>query len=329
MNELYVLFFTACGEEQARRVRRLLPEYSVTLCTPGTPAAAFVQQAFDVRADLVFVGAMGIAVRLIAPYLKRKDVDPAVVVMDDLGKYAISVLSGHIGGANNLCRLLAERLECTPVITTATDLHHQFAVDSWAYQHQCTIADLSKIKTISAALLKGESIGFQSVFPVEGTLPFRHSATASAGIYVGLDEERKPFEETLSVIPRVVTLGVGCRKETDVAAFEQFVLQTLLAQKISLRAVKQLVSIDLKAEEACLLCFSEKYQIPFLTASAEELNAVVGSFAHSELVQRVTGTDNVCERSAVYFSKGRIVQPKLAKDGMTLAFAVEDWKCMF
>lgn len=329
MNKLYVLSFTKCGRLLAERIQQAFSKEEIQLFSKEESAAEWVRRAFEEHADLVFVGAMGIAVRLIAPYLKRKDVDPAVVVLDEQGTYAISVLSGHIGGGNELCRTLAAALGAAPVITTATDLSGKFAVDSWAYRHDCVIPEISRIKTISAAVLREEPIGFCSDYPVMNELPFAVSDQAEIGICVSLNAEKCPFETTLAVVPRIVTIGAGCRKGSDAAAFEAFLLETLAGQKISLQAVKELVSADLKAEEACMKAFSQKYEIPFRVATAEALAEVKGTFSSSELVQRVTGVDNVCERSAVFFSKGQLLLPKTAQNGMTVALAAKDWKCMF
>ena len=134
-------------------------------------AKEFTRRCFAGCDAIVFIGAAGIAVRMIAPLVKAKDTDPAVLVIDEKGRFVIPILSGHIGGANALAMRLATLLHATPVITTATDVNGVFAVDVWATQNGCAIPDTQHIKAVSAALLVGQSVGVQSYFGICGTLP--------------------------------------------------------------------------------------------------------------------------------------------------------------
>lgn len=131
----------------------------------------WTKAAFETKDAILFVGACGIAVRAIAPYIKNKAVDPAVIVIDEKGHFVISLLSGHLGGANELTRSIAKIIGAVPVITTATDLNGCFAVDEWAKNNNLRIGSMALAKDISAALLRGETIGVVSDFPIEGTLP--------------------------------------------------------------------------------------------------------------------------------------------------------------
>lgn len=136
-----------------------------------TRAREWVASVFSSCQALVFVGAVGIAVRLIAPHITSKETDPAVVVLDEKGRFVIPVLSGHLGGANELAERLASLFNAQAVITTATDIHKVFAVDVWSREQGCAILDISTIKHVSARLLQGEPVGFMSDFPVDGALP--------------------------------------------------------------------------------------------------------------------------------------------------------------
>lgn len=131
----------------------------------------WTKEQFAWADGIIFVGACGIAVRHIAPYLVSKKKDPAVLVIDECGKFVISLLSGHLGGANELAEQAAQILGAIPVVTTATDLHHCFAVDVFAKKNHCEILNLPAAKEVSAALLAGKEVGFYSDFPVEGELP--------------------------------------------------------------------------------------------------------------------------------------------------------------
>ena len=138
-----VFAFSRQGCRTARRVMEFFGSNSVSAYTMerfgedgfvaiGSPSRAFYGDIFNRSDAIVFVGSAGIAVRKIAPYVRDKTTDPAVVSIDELGKFVIPLLSGHIGGANDLALKIADELGATPVITTATDINHKFSVDTWA-----------------------------------------------------------------------------------------------------------------------------------------------------------------------------------------------------
>ena len=163
------LAFTDTGLALARRLADALPG-SVDRCgSGGVSLAGWTALQFAQSDALVFVGAVGIAVRAIAPHCRSKASDPAVVVLDECGRFAVPVLSGHLGGANNLARALAAVCGAVPVITTATDAHGIFAVDEWAKHQNCTVLEAERIKHVSSKLLAGQSVRFAAEFPVQGT----------------------------------------------------------------------------------------------------------------------------------------------------------------
>ena len=163
------LAFTDTGLALARRLADALPG-SVDRCgSGGVSLAGWTALQFAQSDALVFVGAVGIAVRAIAPYCRSKASDPAVVVLDECGRFAVPVLSGHLGGANDLARALAAVCGAVPVITTATDAHGIFAVDEWAKHQNCTVLEAERIKHVSSKLLAGQSVRFAAEFPVQGT----------------------------------------------------------------------------------------------------------------------------------------------------------------
>lgn len=297
----------------------------------GCTATEYLGENFCKRDGFLFICAAGIAVRMIAPLLKSKDVDPAVVVMDELGRYSIPVLSGHLGGANEMAETVAQIVGAEIVLTTATDINGKFAVDVWAKRAGCAILDVKKIKTVSSAVLRGEKVGISSSFACEGVLPQELTKEpAETGICISLSGRHQPFLNTMNVVPRIVSLGVGCRRGVSAGQFEDFILAQLSQHDIALEAVEKIASVDLKKDEGCIIAFSEKYRIPFVTYTPTELSAVPGQYAASRLVKEVTGVDNVCERSAVLASRnGRKLLSKTSGDGCTCALAVRDWKCKF
>jgi len=273
---------------------------------------------FDV---LVYVCACGIAVRAVAPYLHSKTTDPAVIVIDDCGKFVIPILSGHIGGANAIADKLAELLGAQAVITTATDIGGHFSPDSFAAANGLIITDMSSAKAIASAVLDGERIGFVSDYEYRN-MPDELSADMECrtGIYVG-DGDFQPFSVTLRLVPKNIVLGIGCKRGTDSQTIEQAVLSVLEDAGISTERVRDIASIDLKSDESGLLEFCREYSLVPRFYTAKELEAVSGEFTSSDFVKNVTGVDCVCERSAVRCSGGELIIRKKVLDGVTVAAA--------
>ncbi len=289
----------------------------------------WTEDAFSMSEGLVFVGACGIAVRTIAPYIKNKTIDPAVVVVDETGKYAISLLSGHLGGANDFALEIAGIIGAEAVITTATDLNNKFSVDDWAKRHHLRLGETQIAKEISANILNGERIGVSSDYPIEGRLPEQllyeeHARDLTIGFILSIYENKKPFNRTLHLVPKTITIGIGCRKGIPLEAAATLLHKVLKEQSISVHAIEKLCSIDIKQEEEALKQLAKKIRVPFEVFSAEELAQVEGEFTSSDFVQSVTGVDNVSERAAVLGSHGRLIVKKQILNGVTLALAIRD-----
>ena len=331
--------FTALGAQTAARAASLLTDFrceryarTVDLSLSGTQLSRFAQQAM-VDCDLiVFVGAAGIAVRAVAPYLMGKAYDPAVLVIDEQGRFVIPLLSGHLGGANALAERLAGGLGAQPILTTATDGRQVFAVDTWAKAHGCAVIEPHRIKYVSGALLRGETVGVRSDFSVDGLLPAHIDlkSDAESGFTIGFDTEARPFAHTLHLVPRIAYLGVGCRKGTRAEDIEATVQTALAAAKLPWEAICGAASIDIKQNEPGLLLFCENHGLPLTVFSAEQLQAAEGEFTPSDFVRQTVGVDNVCERAAVCAAQGgRLILRKCAQNGVTAAVAVGDWRVCF
>ena len=296
--------------------------------TSHKSVCADMGELFSANDALIFIGACGIAVRDIAPHLKNKTVDPAVLVLDDQGKFVIPILSGHIGGANALANHLAAQLGAVPVITTATDGSGKFSCDTWAVTHNCAISSMKTAKDVSAAILTAD-VPVSSEFALPQTLPNGLVAgnTGELGIFIGIHTDA-PYTSTLRLIPRIVTLGIGCRRDISMETIFAVVKETLEAHRIDTRAVGCVASIDVKADEAGLLACAKVLKAQTVFYTADELNAVPREFAESEFVRKTVGVGNVCERAAVC-SGGTLIIPKTAKDGVTVAAAVKEWRIEF
>ena len=277
---------------------------------------------------IIFVCACGIAVREIAPYVKDKTTDPAVLVMDDRGQYVIPILSGHIGGANALAETVSKLTGATPVITTATDGARRFSCDKWAAEHGCAITSIDNAKAISAAILT-QNVSVSSEYALPEKLPagLVRSIDGEKGIYIGI-YEKEPYALTLRLVPRTVTVGLGCRRGTTEEVISDAVRQVLGEYKIDVRAIARIASIDVKRGEEGLASYALKNNFPAAFYSAEELAAVPGEFTESEFVKRTVGVGNVCERAAAA-SGGRLIVKKTALNGVTVAAAADDGSVSF
>lgn len=278
---------------------------------------------------LVFIGATGIAVRAIAPHVRDKFSDPAVVSVDEAGQFAVPLLSGHVGGANDLAREVAAAIAARAVVSTATDVNGLFAVDEWARKQGLALVERQIAKEVSACLLDGGTVGFASDIAVEGALPSGvEEGPHELGIKVGLDMADCPFARTLHLVPRVVTVGVGCKRGTDAAALEAFVRGALANAHISPAAVARVASIDVKRDEEAVLALARALGCEPVFYSAEQLAAVEGTFASSDFVKAAVGVDNVCERAAVA-GGARLIGGKEAHEGMTVALGQDEASVRF
>ena len=330
-----IIAFTDNGMEIAYKLSNSLSETNdvdFTRCGKGA-LSTWTEEHFSTNDALIFIGAIGIALRAIAPYIKTKTKDPAVVVVDELGQFSIPILSGHIGGANELALRISEILNAIPVITTATDINKVFAVDTWAKSQGLHILNPECIKLVSSKLLKGESVHVKSDYPIQGNLPknvylndLEDSNVGYDVIITHKDLENERKNDTLLLVPQIITVGIGCRKDISFEAIESSILNIIESENYHISAINALASIDKKANEKGILEFAKKYDLPFNTYSAEELNSLEGDFTKSEFVKSVVEVDNVCERSAIMESNGKLIRRKDTCDGagVTVALAIND-----
>ena len=368
-----VISFTERGREVSLRIRRILEREGIRcrnfarerFCRGEEGLEVFAGELSAWSGDrfgdseaLIFVGACGIAVRAVAPWVRDKFRDPAVVAVDEGGRFVIPLLSGHVGGANRLARLLAGSLGAIPVITTATDVSGKFAVDVFAAENSCAISDRRLAKEISAAVLAGERIPLLSDFPLEGEFPreiYVCKKTAAggknlAGSAAGGESPAGPAAEleeqtgglririTLSdrgrdgelrLIPRAAVLGMGCRRGVSEEELWRAAERALGEAGVDWRGLRALASVDLKKNEEGLIRLAARLQVPFLTFSAEELNRLPGEYSSSDFVKRTAGVDCVCERAAMAAAclgggRGRLAAGKRAFGPVTAAVAAAE-----
>lgn len=331
-----VFAFTEAGKAAARRVASALDirDLFAPARLAGVGFSAYdgglpdaVGAVFD-RDALVFVGAAGIAVRAVAPHVHSKCADPAVLCVDEQARFVIPLLSGHIGGANRLACALADALGAVPVITTATDVNGRFSVDAWAAERGMAISSMALARRVSAEILVRD-LPFWSDAPRPEFLPagLYWSDSGELGVCVSV-RALHPFADTLLLSPRALVVGIGCRRDVPESSIATAVEAVFASQNLCLDAVARAASIDLKRGEPGLSGFCAHLGWPVDFYPAEALNALPGRFSGSEFVRQTTGTDSVCERAAM-MRGGRLIVPKTALNGVTVAVAELEWGLEF
>ncbi len=283
---------------------------------------ALTDSIFSEYDALVFVSACGIAVRACAAHIRSKMSDPAVIVTDECGNFVIPVLSGHLGRANALAEHLAECISSVPVITTATDTGRKFSPDSFALANNLFITDMNTAREVASAVLEDEEIGFFCDYPYTNVPPeIAEGKICRTGIVVGTDLSYRPFDVTLTLVPKNIVLGMGCKKNESYENICAHISSVFRSAGIPEERICAMSTIDIKSEEPGLKKYCTDHEIPMYVYSAVELMMVEGNFSSSEFVRKITGADNICERSAVRCSEGNLVIRKTPSDGITVAAA--------
>lgn len=322
-----IYYYTEKGKGIANFLKHYCQEYSCRVVLRNNNKE--IESDFQNAKAIIFISACGIAVRTIAPYVKDKFTDPAVVCMDDNANNIISLLSGHIGQANKLTKKLAKTLNSNAIITTATDINNRFSVDEWAKDNNLIISNRKIAKLISAKILEND-IGFYSNFPVDGKLPngLISKSNGEYGIVIN-DYETDIFDITLTLLPRNLVVGIGCRKDKTKIEIEEVVTNAFFEAQLDIRRISNIVSIDIKSKEKGLLEYAKSIQAPINFFSASTLKKAIGKFTDSDFVQSTVGVGNVCERCVSIATDKNILTKKFAMNGVTVAIGETNWRGEF
>ncbi|HTG82374.1 MAG TPA: cobalt-precorrin 5A hydrolase [Geobacteraceae bacterium] len=285
----------------------------------------------------VFIMAAGIVVRVIAPHLSGKEVDPAVVVMDDTARFAISLLSGHLGGANELAARCAFITGAREVITTATDGHDLPSFDMLAKDHGWEIEELARVKLLNSMLLDDEEIAVMDStglvrphFHGRGRLVFHDTFVAARrsgakGFLFVANSVIPPqlrSENLLVLRPKNLVLGIGCNSGTSADEIEEVVGANLKRLFLAIKSVRCVASAVAKRDEAGLLEFAGRLGVPVRFYESDELNAVSVPTPPSKAALEAIGAVGVAEPAALLASGGgRLILTKVKSGNVTLAIA--------
>jgi cobalt-precorrin 5A hydrolase len=286
---------------------------------------------------IICIMATGIVVRLIAPLLQGKDSDPAVVVMDEAGKFAVSLLSGHLGGANELCERCAFVTGARAVITTATDVNGLPSFDVLAREFGWAIEDLSRVKTLNSILLDGEEIAVvdatglvRSYFHGRGKLVFhdtfvaglRSNARGFLFVTSSVVPPQLQSPNLLVLRPRNLVLGIGCNSGTEAEEIKAVIMANLKRQFLSPLSIDCIATAEAKRDEPGLVACAASLGAPLFYFPSPELNRVEAPTPPSDHVIKAIGASGVAEPAALLASQGGKLLLKKVKDGnVTLAIA--------
>lgn len=344
---LAIVAVTPGGAELARRLASEFPEASVFLpekfrrddpCRYFTaPLAELLPELFAETEGLVCIMATGIVVRILAPHLRGKEVDPAVVVLDEAGRFSVSLLSGHLGGANALARDLARLTGGEAVITTATDVNGLPAWDEAAREEGLRVEPLENIRTLNALLLRGEKIvlvdrrgriarrfaGVPAVEPAENFTEALKSGAAGRVFVTNRYIPRLEEQKNLLVLrPRDLVVGIGCNRGTSAEEIGTTVAAELKHAFLALASVACVATIADKRDEAGLTRFARQHNLPVEYHDAEALNRVAAPSEPSPHALRAVGARGVCEPAALLSAgDGRLLVRKKKVGNVTVAVA--------
>jgi len=339
---LAIWAITPEGAKLAVRISEKLPVAIVCLSESVEVPAGFsgyrfarlsqaVTRSFGQYAGHIFIMSAGIVVRLIAPHIRHKTLDPAVLVVDEKGRHVISLLSGHIGGANELAREVAQLIRATPVITTATDVNNVPGIDVLAKAANLFIENPEAIKTVSMAFLTGRKIHLHDPFRIlchkisQFSVLTSHFPDSVPGVFID-DVQMELPPEVLILRPRSLSLGMGCNRNTDMAEMKALLYEVLEKFNLSPNSLESIASIDIKEDETGLIALSQNLNLELKFFSREELNQVTNIENPSEMVEKHVGVKSVCEAAAILASKmGKLIVAKHSTRNVTAAIARTDF----
>ena len=332
---LAVISFTNAGKELGEKLARVMDgDHEVELFHKGMWEGSLdrlVARLWEEFDGIIFISAAGIASRLIAPHLRNKLVDPAVICMDDTGRFAIPILSGHYGGANEMARQIAASTGASPVITTATDNRGIQAPDMFAKDNGYVVENLESLARITSMMVNGEPIGFFSEFgPVidYGQLVIIESVDLVKSNLPGMIIVSNRVGIQVSSIPHLIlrpsniNLGLGCRKEVSGGRIIDFIYEVLSEEGLSPLSVGNIGTIELKRNEPGIIEAAEHFGCGLKIFSGEDISKVQDMFMKSDFVKNTVGVNSV-SAPAAYLMGGNLIREKAVKNGITLSVTVE------
>jgi len=346
MENVSVLAITKNGVNIGGKLKELFPDWNIfapsklsnenkSIIWYSEPTSDKIIELFKNSNALICLFSLGAVIRLIAPHLKDKKTDPAVIVIDDKMTFVISVLSGHIGGANELTQEISEKLNALPVITTAADVNKTIVVDLVGRQFGWKIDDETTVTKISAHMVNSESIG---VFQQTGNKKWYKELPKNVTIYDNLEELKKSnskahliisdaiidnelAQESVIYRPQSLVIGIGLHWDTTKDTIREGIEYCLEKFNLSSKCIAKLVSIKKPEDVQGLIDLGKEMKIPVEYVDREELAEIITPNP-SSTVKAFEGTASVSEAAAIKVSNGKlIVEKQKFPPNLTIAIA--------
>lgn len=323
-NSVAVFHITKKGLSLAHRLKGLYPDAQVLKLISEIKA-----ETWGKYRTLIFIMAAGIVVRKIAPLLKDKKTDPAVIVLDEKGSYAVSLLSGHLGGANEAAKDIADFLKGKAVITTASDVNNMPSIDLWARDKGLVIDEWELLPSLATKLLDNGTLSAYS--DIDIVLPevfLRTAEAAEADIlitnHITINDNKKNVKGQLYMRPKNIVIGFGCNSGTTEEEITGAITDLLKKHNLAFSAIQSIATLDKKSSEPGLMAFAKKHNLNIKSFTPEELNSVSG-VTKSEVVFKATGANAVAEPAALLAScAGSLLVQKQKIGNVTVAIAIMD-----
>ena len=324
------------GKELALTIKKHLDDDSTVIRADlfHKDVKKYLKIAFYEYDAIVAIMASGILIRSIAPYIKSKTTDPAVINIDDNGNFVISTLSGHLGGANKLTNKIATLIDATPVITTSSDINNRLGIDVLASDLYLSIDKPKEILFFNKAILDGQKITLTMKNEKKYLLNYLEKNTLEMDvslvncdnvsedeIKVGLDGHEIILKEKKMVV------GIGCRRGKEYEKIHEGFSKSINELNIDASRVNQLASAEIKKDEKGILKLSEKLNIPVNFVDLDRLKLFESQDVQkSEFVKSKFGIYGVCEPSALITAgfDSKLIYKKTSYDGVTIAVAISN-----
>ncbi len=285
---------------------------------------------------IIAIMASGILIRSIAPLIESKTTDPAVINIDDNGKFVISTLSGHIGGANELTNKISDLIDATPVITTSTDVNNKLGIDVLARDLYLSIDNPKEILYFNKAILEGREIfltvnpnkNFEYLFEYLNKTPMEINVSIYYSSRIPVDEVHVTLDEhELILKEKMIVVGIGCRRGKEYEKIREGFVKSLDDLNILPSRVNLLASAEIKKDENGILELSENFGIPVNFVEIDKLKLFESDdVSKSEFVYSKFGIYGVCEPSALIMAgyESKLIYKKTSYDGVTISVAVSN-----
>ena len=328
MNKIALITVTKKGVEQAKKIEKiytkaLIDIYTMEKFSDGCTIAikgSFREQVGEIFSEyksIIFITAVGIAVRAIAPYIKTKDVDPCVLVIDEGNDFVIPILSGHLGGGNELAQDISQSIGAYPLITTSSDISGKIAVDTLAQKINGKLESLESAKKVTSLIVAGERVSIKVPQNIDNNNP--------SGVIVISNREKI---EVTQIIPKNISIGIGCKKDTPKEKIIEIIEKTLKSLNISTKAIRVMGTVDIKKDEVGIIESAKYFNVPLKIISRDKIKKIEDRFETSDFVRKTIGVGAVSAPCSILASEreGKLLIEKSKFQGITVSVYEEETK---